>query len=96
MTNTAGGPTATITVRANESALAAWLVGALTPEASREVPRARSSLRPLDATSFEVAIEARDLGSLRAALNTYLGWVDLALRTAGAARAPGAGGRPPT
>ena len=82
-----GEPTATVVVRAGTSSLAAWLVGALTPEASREVPRAHARVRSLDPNSFELTIEARDLGSRRAALNTYLGWVDLACRTAGAAGA---------
>jgi tRNA threonylcarbamoyladenosine modification (KEOPS) complex Pcc1 subunit len=36
-----------------------------------------------------LSISARDSGAMRAALNTYLGWVHLSLATAQAARRSG-------
>ncbi len=74
--------TARVTVRLADPALRGWLHSSLGPEASREVPRTRATVTSPDAATVEVAIFARDVGAIRAALNTYLGWVDLALRTA--------------
>ena len=81
MTPVGGEWTATLTVRLGAPRLAEWLERALRPEASREVPRARAEIRRADPSSVEVAISARDVGALRAALNTYLGWVQLSLAT---------------
>jgi tRNA threonylcarbamoyladenosine modification (KEOPS) complex Pcc1 subunit len=50
----------------------------LGPEASREVPRARASIEPPSCTTLVLRIEARDTGALRAAVQTFLGWVHLA------------------
>ncbi len=80
--------TARVTVRLADPALRVWLHSSLGPEASREVPRARASVSSPDAATVEVAISARDVGAMRAALNTYLGWVDLALRTGRTAARP--------
>ena len=53
------------------------MLRALGPEAHREVPRATARLsRPADRV-VEITVTARDSGALRAALNTYLGWVSL-------------------
>ncbi len=82
------GWTATLTVRVAEGAWAEWLFRALQPEVAREVPRARAELRSTGSDRFEIALTARDTGSIRAAMNTYLGWVDLALATAARARSP--------
>jgi len=85
------GWTAVITVRLPREPLALWLERALTPEASREVPRARAEVRRPSVHTVEIALTARDTGSVRAAMNTYLGWVHLALETvarATAAREP--------
>ena len=51
----------------------------LRPEAGRDVPKARVSLR---ATRSRVAltIDADDTSALRAAVNSYLRWADLAAR----------------
>lgn len=73
---------ARLRVRSSSAPLAGWLRAALEPEASREVPRTRARVEASDPSTVEVRVEARDLGALRAALNTYLGWVDLAERTA--------------
>jgi len=67
------------------------LYRALLPEAAREVPRAHAVLRPVDGSSVVLDVEANDTGALRAAVNTYLGWIHLADRTeevAGSASLP--------
>ena len=76
--------TARVRVRAGNVRLAAWLERALRPEAAREVPRARTTVRRTGPT-LELRVEAVDAGAMRAALNTYLGWVALSVATAGAA-----------
>jgi tRNA threonylcarbamoyladenosine modification (KEOPS) complex Pcc1 subunit len=86
--------TATVTVATGRSELARWLERALAPEAAREVPRARTSIERTGA-SLRLRVEASDAGAMRAALNTYLGWVALSIATAETAeRSPGTGGRP--
>jgi tRNA threonylcarbamoyladenosine modification (KEOPS) complex Pcc1 subunit len=69
---------ATVTVESRTPALARSLELALRPEASREVPRARAELRRATGTELELRISAADTGAIRAALNTYLGWIHLA------------------
>jgi tRNA threonylcarbamoyladenosine modification (KEOPS) complex Pcc1 subunit len=78
--------TATVRVATGKVELARWLARALAPEAAREVPRARTVLRQIGA-SVELRVEALDAGAMRAALNTFLGWVALSLATAQAADA---------
>jgi tRNA threonylcarbamoyladenosine modification (KEOPS) complex Pcc1 subunit len=72
---------ATVTVRARDPEFARSLELALRPEASREVPRARAELRAAAGTELELRISAADTGAMRAALNTYLGWIHLAAAT---------------
>jgi tRNA threonylcarbamoyladenosine modification (KEOPS) complex Pcc1 subunit len=79
--------TATVTVRTPDERLVAMLERSLRPEAEREVPRARAALARPSAGTVELAIEARDVGAMRAALNTYLGWVDLSIATVRSANA---------
>jgi tRNA threonylcarbamoyladenosine modification (KEOPS) complex Pcc1 subunit len=79
--------TAIVRVRLDDSAVADWLDQALRPEASREVPRAQAEIRRGEGNSLELTIRARDSGAMRAALNTYLGWIHLSLATARSARA---------
>jgi len=76
---------ATVRLATGDRELAGWLERALRPEAAREVPRARTAVRRTGAT-VELRMEASDAGAMRAALNTYLGWVALSLATARAAR----------
>jgi tRNA threonylcarbamoyladenosine modification (KEOPS) complex Pcc1 subunit len=76
---------ATVTVRIRDPRLADRLERSLRPEAEREVPRGRGELTRPSPDSIELAIAARDSGAMRAALNTYLGWVHLSLATARAA-----------
>ena len=92
MTVSAGPWTARLAVRLDTPRLADWLERALRPEASREVPRTRAEVLRTGESAIEVAITARDVGALRAALNTYLGWIHLSLETA---RTAAASGTPP-
>ena len=94
MTATGGRWTATIAVRPSRPTLADWIERSLRPEVTREVPRTRALLRRPGPRTVEVVIEAKDAGAMRAALNTYLGWVRLAAATVqAAAPEPGRAGR---
>jgi tRNA threonylcarbamoyladenosine modification (KEOPS) complex Pcc1 subunit len=79
------GWTAVISIRLPEERLATWLDRTLRPEMAREVPRAQAEVRRPSAAIVEIALRARDTGSVRAAMNTYLGWVHLALATVASA-----------
>ncbi|HLM91749.1 MAG TPA: KEOPS complex subunit Pcc1 [Thermoplasmata archaeon] len=81
MSDSLPGWTATVSIRAPSEEIAGWLERALAPEATREVPRARATLARPRPTVVDISITARDTGALRAALNTYLGWVHLSLAT---------------
>ena len=89
--------TASVRLHSLDPKVVDWLEQALRPEAEREVPRAHAEIHRGEAGSLEIAISARDSGAMRAALNTYLGWVALSLATARAARGedPLASGSPP-
>jgi len=78
--------TASVSVRLPDPMVADWLEHALRPEASREVPRAHAELSRGPGSTLVLSITAHDSGAMRAALNTYLGWVHLSLATAQAAR----------
>jgi len=88
MTEPPAAWTASVRIRIDDPAVLDWLEQALRPEASREVPRAHAELRRGEGSSLELSITARDSGAMRAALNTYLGWIHLSLATAKAARPP--------
>jgi tRNA threonylcarbamoyladenosine modification (KEOPS) complex Pcc1 subunit len=85
---------ATILVRRRDAPSAERLEAALIPEASREVPRARAQIVRPDPSSIEIRLTARDTGALRAAFNTYLGWIGLAERTEVVGRAALVGSPP--
>jgi tRNA threonylcarbamoyladenosine modification (KEOPS) complex Pcc1 subunit len=72
---------ATLAVKPQGLATADWLAQALAPEAAREVPRAKATIVPPKDGTLRIEVVAADAGAMRAALNTYLGWVDLALAT---------------
>ncbi|MHB1435589.1 MAG: KEOPS complex subunit Pcc1 [Thermoplasmata archaeon] len=80
--------TVTIQVRCPRPEHAGWIARALAPEAAREVPRTRTELGRPDPDRLVLEIVARDSGAARAALNTYLGWIQLAERSLGVALAP--------
>ncbi len=86
---------ATVTIRTGRPELARWIEEALAPEAAREVPRARTTMRRSRST-VTLSVRASDAGAMRAALNTFLGWVALSVATVTAAadapRAPPASG----
>lgn len=77
----AGPWEATIELRRESEGAADRLSRALGPEATREVPRARATVDRPGPSVVRLTIDARDTGSARAALNTYLGWIQLALST---------------
>jgi tRNA threonylcarbamoyladenosine modification (KEOPS) complex Pcc1 subunit len=83
---------ATVAVRTGNPRLVGWVERTLRPEAAREVPRASADIRTGPPDTVVISISARDSGALRAALNTYLGWVHLSLATARAAASPGGSG----
>ena len=58
------------------------LARALAPEATREVPRAQSTVARRGGRTVEIVVRAQDTGALRAAVNTFLGWVQLEADTA--------------
>jgi len=52
---------------------------ALRPEAGRDVPKARVSMRSAR-NRLTLTIDADDTSALRAAVNSYLRWADVAAR----------------
>jgi KEOPS complex subunit Pcc1 len=60
--------------------------GALGPETGRDVPGARVTMRSVRGR-LTLTIDAEDTGALRAAVNSYLRWADVAARVRQAARA---------
>lgn len=57
-----------------ETTHARIVYGSLLPEIGREIPRTRSEAVLGDGEVF-LRLEADDLSSLRAALNSYLSWI---------------------
>ena len=51
-------------------------MGALSPEVGREIPRSQVRLTR-DGEDIILDVEATDLGALRAALNSYLRWIEV-------------------
>jgi len=54
------------------------LRASLSPEAGREIPRSRVTVRG-EGDVAEIVVEAEDPSALRAALNSYLRWAQVAL-----------------
>jgi len=73
---------ATITLVGPEAKV---VYGALRPETGREVPKTRVTVRSVR-DRMTVTIDARDTSALRAAVNSYLRWADLAARVRQEAR----------
>jgi tRNA threonylcarbamoyladenosine modification (KEOPS) complex Pcc1 subunit len=67
---------ATITFAGREAPV---VHGSLRPEAGRDVPKARVSLRA-GRGRVTLTIDAEDTSALRAAVNSYLRWADIAAR----------------
>ena len=84
--------TATVSIALADRVQADWLASALGPESAREVPRAGATIGREAPATVRIDIRAADAGAMRAALNTYLGWVGLAIATA---RTAAAGPRAP-
>ena len=54
---------------------------ALRPETGRDVPKARVAMRSAPGRlTLTLTIDADDTGALRAAVNSYLRWADVAAR----------------
>jgi KEOPS complex subunit Pcc1 len=69
-------PRATITLEGPEAFVVRQ---ALSPEAGRDVPGARVSVSG-SSRKVTITIDADDTGALRAAVNSYLRWSDVAAR----------------
>ncbi len=54
----------------------------LAPEAGREIPRSRATVRG-EGDVAEIVLEADDSSALRAALNSYLRWAQVAIDVRG-------------
>ncbi len=67
-------PRAEIRIEGNEVAI---LRRVLAPEAGRDIPKAKIRLTVKGQALF-LSIEAEDTSALRAALNSYLRWADVA------------------
>jgi len=67
---------ATITFAGPEARV---VYGALRPEAGRDVPKARVSMQARRGRAT-LTIDADDTSALRAAVNSYLRWADVAAR----------------
>ena len=59
---------------------------ALSPEAGRDVPRTQVSVGG-EGDRVEIVVEAEETSALRAALNSYLRWAQVALDVHGSVRA---------
>jgi len=67
-------PSATLVLSGPE---APTVLGAIGPEAGREIPRTRAKASLVEGRMV-LEIEAKDLSALRAALNSYLRWIKIA------------------
>lgn len=56
------------------------IMGALAPELSEKIPRTKISVESLEGAVM-VKIEADDQNALRAALNSYIRWMNVAAET---------------
>ena len=72
-------PRATITLAGPEATV---VRRALAPEAGRDVPKARVTVSGSGRT-VTILIDAEDTSALRAAVNSYLRWSDVAARVRG-------------
>lgn len=78
-------PRATLRFDFDMPAQADAVEAALRPELGADVPGSRTALRR-DGLALVLDVEAEDAGALRAALNSYLRWVQLALDVHAVAR----------
>ncbi|HWG90984.1 MAG TPA: KEOPS complex subunit Pcc1 [Candidatus Thermoplasmatota archaeon] len=74
---------ATLTLRLDSPEAVRILAGALGPEAEVDLPRSTVALRQ-DGDRLLLLVEAEDVASLRAAVNSYLRWCATALDVASA------------
>ena len=62
--------TASVTLEGNADAV----LSALSPEIGRELPRTES-IMTRDGNTLVITVNATDTSAMRAALNSYLGWI---------------------
>jgi len=53
---------------------AATIVAALSPEIGRELPRTETDIS-VNGDTVTINVSAKDVSAMRAALNSYLGWI---------------------
>jgi tRNA threonylcarbamoyladenosine modification (KEOPS) complex Pcc1 subunit len=94
VSGSAGSWAGILTVRRPEPGAAQRLAAVLRPEAAREVPRSSATLERKDPLTLALRLSAEDTGALRAALNAYLGWIQLALGAEAVARGRARAGGP--
>jgi tRNA threonylcarbamoyladenosine modification (KEOPS) complex Pcc1 subunit len=92
LSGSAGPWAGALTIRRPEAGAARRLAAVLGPEAAREVPRSTATLEQSDPVTLTLTLSADDTGALRAALNAYLGWIQLALGAEAIARRRGSTG----
>ncbi|MBI5001050.1 MAG: hypothetical protein HZB92_05930 [Euryarchaeota archaeon] len=68
---------ATCTIELEGAASPDVVAGALAPEAGSGVPGTEAGVSVVDG-AIQIKLRARDIGSLRAAVNSYLRWASLA------------------
>jgi tRNA threonylcarbamoyladenosine modification (KEOPS) complex Pcc1 subunit len=78
----------TIVCRCPTPQMAERLARSLGPEAVREVPRTRARIETGAPGEVRIVLSARDTGAMRAAMQTYLGWLRLAEATEAVASIP--------
>ena len=57
---------------------ASIVANSINPEIKNEIPKTKIETK-LSGKTFSITIEAKDLSSLRAAINSYLRWINTAL-----------------
>lgn len=62
-----------------EEGKASTLAKALLPESKREIPRTKIKIKT-DKDKFLLRIEAEDTSALRAAINSYLRWIECVVK----------------
>ena len=67
-------------IRLCESGLSEFLSRTLKPETEREIPRTEVGV-DIQGDDLVISIAAEDVNALRAALNSYVRWLKLALDT---------------
>ncbi|MCI4348774.1 MAG: hypothetical protein L3J93_00940 [Thermoplasmata archaeon] len=81
MRRPAGAWQARISIDRTDAASTDHLERVLRPESAREVPRTRARIVRSGRKQLAIDVDCEDAGALRAGMNAFLGWIDLALRS---------------